>query len=246
MQKYGVLVDPYHWANDYRYLNPISESLFRPRFGQPVLQFVRTVASVAAPSHRRKILRAHNANVAFVRAALECADAEVFFDTMKSPTRLYYLLQVPDFDVRVIRFVRDVRAFVRSKARKNVSVAEAAGQWVKHHESVDRLLGAVPKQKILTVRYEDLAHDPEGEMARIHEHVDVTPESLPSNVDPTNHHVLGNSMRLRGPFSVELNEKWRVELSDHTIARALRIAGQMNERYGYHSDDIAQKQAQDV
>jgi hypothetical protein len=43
-------------------------------------------------------------------------------------------------------------------------------------------------------------------------------------------------MRNRGPFKVVLNDRWIEELAQKDIDCALRIAGDLNERYGYCND----------
>ena len=77
------------------------------------------------PRLRARTARVDRANVAFVGAVLRRRNASVFLDTTKLLTRLTYLLEIPDFDLRVVRLVRDVRGFAASAQRRGESVDEA-------------------------------------------------------------------------------------------------------------------------
>ena len=47
-------------------------------------------------------------------------------------------------------------------------------------------------------------------------------------------HVIGNSMRLESTTEVQLDEEWKVRLSNEQLACFDHIAGWLNRKYGYH------------
>ena len=54
-------------------------------------------------------------------------------------------------------------------------------------------------------------------MARIHQFVDLEPEAFSGDFMASEHHILGNSMRLTGQSNIQKNERWREELSSTDI-----------------------------
>jgi hypothetical protein len=222
-----------NWTNDYRYLNP---ALHRALDYYPVGALNRTLYAAGSsllPFHARRTQRISAVNLAFIRAVLEIEGTDAFFDGMKGALRLQYLSQIDGLDVRVIRIVRDVRAFVRSKRKAGVKAADAAREWLYRQESAEAVLRRFTPENVLTIRYEQLAREYNREMGRIFEHLGLEPFTIPEEIDPREFHIFGNSMRLRGPIRIRFSEQWRDELPREDLDTALRIAGECNARLGY-------------
>ena len=129
--------------------------------------------------------------------------------------------------------IRDVRAFVNSSMRKQTTAQAAATEWKRFQLGADRLLQDVPRNRIFEIRYEDLARDPSHWLSRLCEFLGANPDLPPTVLDGENHHVIGNHMRLNTSQAIRLDEKWRQTLSQADIDCALRIAGDVNSRFGY-------------
>jgi len=155
------------------------------------------------------------------------------FDTSKGTYRLYRLLKNTNIDVRVIRIVRDVRAFVASKKRKDITASEAAKLWQHSQASLNHVCSLFDPKRILLIRYEDLATNPSNYMQQIHEHLGLQAAETSLAVDPTQHHVLSNRIRTQGTMQIQLNEKWKTALTEREGAVALSIAGSFNRQFGY-------------
>lgn len=234
VQNRGVPLTFHNWLHDYRYMHPLANRLFSVYSDRPWIRRFHRLAALALPAHRRKVRRATAASVAFMQAVLESTQTQVFFDASKSLMRLSCLLPCKSLDIRVVRMVRDVRAFVYSSLKKHEANAfEAATIWKRHQLAADQLLASLPRDKVFVLRYEDLCCEKETWMGRLFDFLGVPAMSVPETIDASHHHILGNEMRLAGTISVALNENWRTELGPAEQGLALRVAGSLNERFGY-------------
>jgi hypothetical protein len=150
--------------------------------------------------------------------------------------RLSHLLRIPALDVQVVRVVRDVRAFANSYKSRGVSVEHAARHWKNYQVSADYLLSTIPSCRVLLMRYEDFCHDPLHWLHSLHMFLGVQPLDPPETITPTEHHIIGNHMRLQKITAITANQTWREKLSGTELQRILQIAGDMNERFGYHQE----------
>jgi hypothetical protein len=225
-QGFGFSAD--NWSNDYRYRNKLLHRIFESRHA---LRFDGLASRV--PGHRARNRRIDGVNRAFVRSALELAGKSVFADASKRPSRLTRLLQIDGLDVRVLHLVRDVRAFACSHKRRGLAPSEAALWWKRTQEFAGRFERDLPRERFLRVRYEDFAADPQAMLDQISAFVGLPPAPVPDVLDATQHHILGNRIRLQGTLKVSVDEKWRRELTEADLAQSLAIAGEMNARFGY-------------
>lgn len=229
----GILISFSNWTHAYSYLNPLLHRLLTiyPR-GRIRRRFQRSMDQLL-PLHKNRIKRIDHGNEAFLDALFSITNAEVLFDTSKGAYRLYRLLKNPNIDVRVIRIVRDVRAFVASKKRRGIPASEAAKIWQHNQVSLNHVCGLFDPERILFIRYEDLATDPAHYMQQIHEHLGLQTAETSLTVDPTQHHVIGNRIRTQGTMQIQLNEKWKTALTEREGTLALSIAGPINRQFGY-------------
>ena len=73
------------------------------------------------PPLRDRTARIDRTNLAFIRAVLARRGASVFVDTSKLLTRLTYLLDLPELDLRIVWLARDARGFAASAKRRGGS-----------------------------------------------------------------------------------------------------------------------------
>jgi Sulfotransferase domain len=230
-----------NWTNDYKYKNSILHKFLSTYPSNTPLRVFQNIACHILPFHKRRVEHAHRVNVAFMQAAFKLTRAEVFFDTSKALMRLSYLLKIPALDVQVVRVVRDVRAFANSYKSRGVSVAQAARHWKNYQESADYLLNTMPSCPVLLMRYEDFCHDPVYWLKSLHTFLGVQPLDPPDTITPSEHHIIGNHMRLQKITAITANHSWREKLSATELRQILHIAGDMNERFGYHQNVEAEE-----
>lgn len=231
VQQQGLRFSADDWTNDYRYRNRLLNRLFETRLA---LRF-DSVAS-RLPGHRGRNRRIDDVNVASMQAALELSGRVVFADASKREGRLTRLLSLPSLDVKVLHLIRDVRAFVCSHKRRGISVREASLWWRRTQEFGLRLRRKLRADQYLPVRYEDFGRDAQAALDEISSFLELAPAPLPEVIDPTEHHILGNRIRLGGPLQVSTDEKWRRELTRQDVREAFGVAGDVNAGFGYSPD----------
>jgi hypothetical protein len=233
VQSRGVPLRADNWPNSYRYAHPLVHWLLTEWSEMPTLNAVRYALRLVNPAWHLRRSSANRANVELARAMLLHKRAKVFFDTSKDLFRLWCLLRVREFDVRAIHLMRDVRAFVASRQRRRLPAKSAACDWLGTQRAAIRLLATLPSEKVLRVRYGDLCRDPQGVMNNIFSHLGLDAADVPVEIDRSAHHVLGNTLRGQNVIRVQLVERWRGQLAEREISDALRVAGDMNEYFGY-------------
>ena len=229
----GLQFGAYNWTNDYKYKNALLHRLFTIYAAQPWLSALQNLTLRRLPFHKNRVAYANKVNIAFIQSALQLTGTEVFFDTSKALLRLAYLQQLPELDLKVVRVVRDVRAFAHSYKRRGVAVEQAARQWRNYQVAVEALLHPLPGDRVMLLRYEDFCHAPRQWLRQLHTFFGVPPRDPPETITPSEHHIIGNHMRLQNITTITANDSWREHLTGVETTRILRIAGDINARLGY-------------
>jgi len=229
----GYELSPLEWSNDFRYKGWLAHRLFSRYSARPALRAVQKTATALFPAHNARVERVQKVNLEFVRTVLRLTGARVFFDTSKRAMRLHHLLQVPEFDVKVVKLVRDVRGYAWSAKRRGGAVPDAALTWRRDQENFDEITRVMPPDRVMLLRYEDVCRDPRTWLKETYAFCGVDPIDPPDYVIPKEHHVLGNSMRRSDMIRIRLDESWRTSLSADEQDRALAIAGPLHAKNGY-------------
>ena len=233
VQAQGYDLGPAHWTNDYRSEHPMVHRVLTRESANPAVRALQRWSERYLPLHAGRMRRADAVNIAFIRAALETKRADVFCDTTKHTLRLSRLLTLPELDVKVITLVRDVRGYAASAKRRGYAVEDAATTWRKDQEVIASITSALPADRTLLLKYEDLCADPETTLQHLYRFCGVQAVSPVTTTNSADHHVLGNSMRLQGRVQVRLDESWRTKLDQHEQRQIIGIAGAMNRTMGY-------------
>jgi sulfotransferase family protein len=104
-------------------------------------------------------------------------------------------------------------------------VTTAAKRWRHYNVEADRLRSLLPPSAWLRVHYEALCADPQATLDAIARFLGVDPAPIPSDLRSTEHHIIGNSMCLRG--DIREDRSWETALArddPRTIARIARPA----------------------
>lgn len=175
------------------------------------------------PGFAGKLRQYDLANIAFVRTALAYSKASVFVDGSKTPFRLRWLRRVPDFDLRVLYLIRDFRGVALSNMKTRGCDARTATEiWLRNQTNILRVLTEFPNA--LHVYYEDLCEQVDDILATIHRFVDLTPSPFSGNFKDSEHHILGNTMRLEGEAKIRKSEHWKTELSVKELQTVTSVA----------------------
>lgn len=211
--------------------------------------WIRTLAGMAARGEgldeagfynagRRARARSQARLAAFTASALEVSGKRVFMDASKKASHLPALKRNPLLDLRVINLYRDGRGVVNSWRKRNpdTPVSRLARQWVWRERRRALALRALPRDRVLDLRYEALAQDPAPVLREVfrflgaEEDAEVA-EGYKSRVE---HHITGNRMRLDGDERIRYDEKWRQKLSPDLLKAFERAGGlAMNRKIGY-------------
>jgi len=173
-----------------------------------------------------------NTNRALVEILMDRMGGCIFLDGSKDPIRLKYLSQIPEWDIKVIHMVRDGRATAYSYMKNyGITMERAAKEWRQTCSEFPNIERFIDPKSIYFTRYEDLCMDQSGVLIDIFKFLGV--ENDLSDSDFSKQHILGNSMRLTADFNVKMDNRWKNALSSGDIDCFLRIAGDLNGRYGY-------------
>lgn len=201
------------------------------------LEGVRRAALRLMPGVRRELDRRIAVNRHLAEVVLGLRNGRVFVDATKRPGRALLLRRDPQLDLQVIHLVRDGRAVSRSTIRNlGRTVEDGARSWAASMRRCEDLRRSLPAERWLTVRHEDLCRDPQEALGRIFGFLGVSPEEtgdFRGDFRASDHHIIGNRMRLSRTSEIRLDERWRTELAPDQLRTVERIAGPELHRYGY-------------
>lgn len=207
------------------------QSLRAGAFPIAALNRLRDALLQFLPSERRQFQALVARNLAFIEAVLAETGKCVFVDTSKDHLRARALKMFAAYPVRVVHLVRDPRGVTASRLRRGVPIdaREAARQWVRLHSRLQRLAD----DHYLRVRYEDLCRHPREVLQQVYAFCGVDPHFEIVNLAATQHHIVGNAMRLENLSAIQLDERWRDRLTAVQQNEIWQIAGKLGAQYGY-------------
>jgi len=195
---------------------------------------VRDAVVRRIPPWSGRIAAISTRSAALVRSIREVTGKRVFVSAMKDPLRIRFLIRIPTLRLKVVHLVRDSRGYVSSDMRRRgSSVRRASAYWNRTCGNVERVIRLLPPDRSMLLRYEDLCRDVIGELARIARFVGLEPMTGPISFRDTDHHIIGNPMRLTGSTEVRLDESWREKMSAEVQAEVIRRTRPFRMRYRY-------------
>ena len=199
-------------------LDRVQEWLLQSRHA-PALTWDR----LARPTLRAQRDRWAKRELSLLRAIQEVSGAHTIVDSSKNPMYGLLLATLPEVDLRVIHLVRDSRAVAYSWARRTkadpmragkqqfeLAKPWQAGAWWMIANAATELAPSLHRT-YLRVKYEQLAKDPEREMARIAAFAGLKARAASERVNLGVHHSIGgNPMRYeQGEIRVKPDTEWR-------------------------------------
>jgi hypothetical protein len=215
----------------------IADRLLRAGPQTPLLELARSAAIRIWPRAHYERQRLLHRYENFVAVVTETQGRGAFVDISKRPGGLIHLLEAPSFRLRAVRLVRDPRAVAYSCVKNlGMSIEDGARSWANFQSESARMMRLLSPDSCATVRYEDLCADTGGVLARLHRLVGVTPVTDIPDYRATEHHIIGNRMRLESGSRVQLDERWRRALSASQVEVVNRITGWARTELGYVTD----------
>ncbi|HFE38584.1 MAG TPA: sulfotransferase [Gammaproteobacteria bacterium] len=223
-----------HFGTHFRSSSPIIDRILRATVRGRLFENMRSLAMVLVPGCRAARDEILSQNKVFIEVVEAIQEANHFLDGSKDPIRLKHLEDAGLWDIRVIRLVRDGRGVANSYMNHmGVSMEVAAKEWVLKCKEMNNVMAFIPADRVITVHYEDLCRDVEGALLDIFDFIGLDGNDLPSDFNHVEHHILGNSMRLRSSGEVSLDEKWRRMLSHKDLDIFYAVGGDVNSDLGY-------------
>ena len=183
---------------------------------------------------RRTVSEARLSTWSLARAVLEATGKSVFVDTARDHQRPRHLAGDPVIDLKVIHLVRDPRGNTASIMKHTgVDIPKAARQWRHYNLEADRVRERFPPGSWMLLHYEELCADPQGTLDRIAAFIGVEPAPIPRDLQAVEHHIIGNSMRLKGVGEIREDLGWRELLDERDLRVIARTTGSASHRLGY-------------
>jgi hypothetical protein len=186
------------------------------------------------PSWRARLAKILDRNRQIIDVICNLQQGSMFLDGSKDPIRLRLLNSAEFWSIKVIYLIRDGRGATNSYMRHyNVPMETAAREWCTVHQECDRVVRELSDGTCTRIHYEDLCRDPEKTMATICDFLGLRVGSVDFESGSSEHHILGNQMRLKSTKEIRLDEKWKDALAQEDLSVFGQIAGRFNRRYGY-------------
>jgi hypothetical protein len=238
MADLGMRFDPEHWQTSFRPRSRIARRLL----ARPSADALRGSLAAHVPLLGRNVREIARRNEAVVAGARSVTGKPVFADASKDASRARLLDRTTDLAPHVVHLVRDSLGFVASKksraeknrrAARGARIDNASRHWNRRGAQAEQLLAALPPERQVRVRYEDLCTDPEREFGRICEMLGL--EKLPGPYEflAGDHHIIGNRMRLSSSSQIVLDERWRSILSEEEAETVRRSTSRYRQAFGY-------------
>jgi hypothetical protein len=237
-------------------VNPYIRFFLRPLHRNAFMEILRDIALSCSPEWHRHFRSVQQHNRALLETIHEITGAKVIIDSSKVGLRLKYLLKDPEIDIRVIRLIRDGRgvaltymdpmnfadAFNPDKraggsgGNRNTerhSMIQAAHEWRRSNEEAEAIVARLDRSKWIEVRYENLCTNSNEVLRKIYGFLELSSAKIVINFRSVQQHVIGNGMRLDSTTEISCDERWRTILSPKDILEFEKVAGKLNNQYGY-------------
>ena len=234
MQKIDADFDLGDFGTHFRGDSFVCDRLLRAGVRARPLETVRDLSLRLVPSWRSNLAKILDRNRHIIDVICDLQQGAMFLDGSKDPIRLRLLSSAGHWSIRIIYLIRDGRGATNSYMRHyNVPMETAAREWCTVHRECDRVVRELSDGTCVTIHYEDLCRDPDKTMKTICDFLGLRVGSVDFGSGSSEHHILGNQMRLKSTKEIRLDEKWKDALTQDDLGVFEQIAGEFNRKYGY-------------
>ncbi len=232
-------------------LRPTFTEIERHRDGCTRVRHTLPTARLIAPSLSQDLSAYRRALEAIYASIGAITGCQLVVDASKLPGYAHALLGCR-LDVRILFLVRDARATAYSwQRRKSTTVrgrtfttaqyswAASAREWLITNWAAERLARALPPDRLLRVRYEDLMRQPQPALRRVARWAGLPEDSLPFTAPdqvclPTAHLLAGNQNRFRtGEVALRPDDEWTAAMPPRARQWVTLLTWPLLRRYGY-------------
>lgn len=212
----------------------IINSLFTRSMPNNAIQTLRERFVKTIPPFKNQFYKIASVNASSVEEILKMTGKKVLIDESKDHIHFMRLASIQGLDVRPIFLTRDGRGVALSVRNHGIikDFRHAVKSWIRVNKSALRTITAT-KRFYLHVRYEDLCAMPSETLQKIHRFLDLDPKPWPPQNLKYEHHVLGNDMRVMFDGVINLDTKWKYEITTQELNYFPKIAGKMIAALGY-------------
>jgi hypothetical protein len=157
-------------------------------------------------------------------------------DSTKNPIRLKALYKMRPKFIKVIYLVRDGRAVVASgKRRNNETIEKNSKIWVRANQNTQYVLKSIPEKQILNLRYEDLCDNLTSIVDSVFSFIGVDTVKIGELKLDNYHGIPGNPWLYKSKKMIRIKKdvRWKNELTNNDLTIFNKIAGKMNDNFGY-------------
>jgi hypothetical protein len=157
-------------------------------------------------------------NRVLVEEILKKDGTTAFLDSSKVIDQTLYLSLIPDFDFYVVWLTRDPRAQVNSALKYNKWTTEKAVlEWKREMDLNKKILDKLDLN-YTTLRYEALCANPDKELTRLFDFVDLDASQYSLDFRKPEQHIIGNGgMRLGKDTKIVERKDWKNSLTAEQI-----------------------------
>ena len=192
--------------------------------------------SPAGPLFRWRAHAAAKECMKLYEAVAKKTGAKVIVDSSKEPDHFLHLrASFPEL-VEPVFLHRDGRGMVWSKMRRSGRPAEnAINGFLWMQRMIETARRAVGVHRATEVFYEDVCRDPEKELRRLLDPLDIPVVETDLSALEDVRHDIGGSPRFEGAErrTLQLDERWRDEMPQEALDLFERRAGELNRFRGY-------------
>ena len=193
-----------------------------PFVSNGALERVRDRLVRLVPGWASRLARTDKAYATLIESTLSYNGAKVYIDNSHQPYHLRHLQRIKGLELSVLHLVRDIRGNVYSRKKNSGwSTADSVRRWLTEQSEIVRVLEEF--DRTMTVFYEDLCESPDETLNRICEFAGVSRHRFDGDFGATEHHVLGNNMRLSS-MTITKTVAWRDALTPSDLAEVERGA----------------------
>lgn len=200
---------------------------FRQRLPNKVRRLVPVPSSLSHALENKIVL---------YRAISRAWGKQVLVDSSKNQREAVELFRRWPERVRVVLLTRDGCGVFLSQKRGGRENGRSLSGWRNYYRrAVPLIEKEIPDNSLFRLRYEDLAQDPEKIGRELCSFAGVTFEPAMLDLSQASRHMVnGNDTRFAPRKGIQLDERWRHELSNDDLEYFDRHGGSlMNRRLGY-------------
>ena len=235
MRKAGASFTLRHFGTHFRADSFLCDRLINVGVKGRSLDAIRNLMLGFLPGCRRQLHSILERNQQLIDVICDLQQGKVFLDGSKDPIRLELLHSAIYWSVKVIYLIRDGRGVTNSYMHHyNVPMEKASREWCRACRECDRVVQELGIDTYVTVHYEDLCREPQETMENIFTFLGLNPDLGELQFRSSEHHILGNPMRLASTTDITLDERWKTALTQEDLRVFEQTAGALNRSYGYN------------